>query len=244
MDGLRLLLPVLDRLAAWPRARRWLGGAVNALPGSGRLPPAPRAFLGQRAFDLHEVDALRGELRLFGVREVMFTAEWLALLHAEIGDALGAGDKDRLLYRVAERGAEAEVRQGLATAGWMPERIARAIDEGALLDAARAEPDVARFFEHLVRELARLIISEGGWGRVESYAFREDPIRVVIAQSIEAKVCGPSERPTCALTAGGIAGQLAGLTGRRFTARETRCGAVTPGPCTFEVTPIEEVAGE
>jgi uncharacterized protein len=240
MNQLRVAVRVLDALEARPRVRRWLGRALTATPWSRRLPNGVRAFLGQRAFDLHDVDLARGEIGLFGVREVLFSAHWIGLLHDELDAAVGAADKDRLLYAVGERGAESETRDALATMGWIPAGFARVLRDGTLLEAARADADVARFLEHVVRRIAHLTITEGGWGNVVTYDVSETPIRVVIAESIEAKVCGQRERPTCALTAGGIAGQLGAVLGRSVRAREMRCRAVTSGPCEFEVELVEQ----
>lgn len=242
MNQLRLAVRLLDALEARPTLRRWLGRAVAAAPGSRRLPNSVRAFLGQTAFDLHDVDLARGEIGLFGVREVLFSAHWIGLLHEELGAALGPDDKDRLLYNVGERGARSETRDALATMGWMPAAFARVLRDGTLLEVARADPDVARFVDHVVRRISHLTITEGGWGHVAAYDLTATPIRVELADSIEAKVCGRSERPTCALTTGGIAGQLHAVLGRPVHAREVRCRAVGAGPaagarCEFEVTP-------
>ena len=240
MNSTRLIVRVLDLLEGRPGLRRWLGRAVGVMPGSRRLPNSLRAFLGQRAFDLHDVDLARGEIGLFGVREVQFSAHWIGLLHEELAGALGEAEKHALLYRVGERGAASETRDALATIGWMPARFAGALRDGTLLEAARDDSDVARFVDHVIRRISFLTITEGGWGHVVAYDLLETPIRVVIAESIEAKVCGPSEGPACALTAGGIAGQLSVVLRRSVRAREVRCRAVASGPaaaarCEFEV---------
>lgn len=245
MNQLTVAVRVLDALEARPRLRQWLGRVLTAAPGSRRLPNSVRAFLGQRAFDLHDVDLVRGEIGLFGVREVLFSAHWIGLLHEELDAAVGSAEKDRLLYAVGERGAESETRDALATMGWMPAGFARLLRDGTLLQAARADADVARFIEHVVRRISHLIITEGGWGNVVTYDLGKSPIRVVIAESIEAKVCGYRERPTCALTTGGIAGQLRAVLGRPVRAHEVRCRAVRSGPkaakqCEFEVELLDD----
>lgn len=236
MDELDVVLPVLDLVEKNPVARDAVRRLVSTRAGA-RLPFIHRALLGMRAFDLHDVDAERGEIGFGGVREVIFGAGWLKLFHKEIAAAIGDDAKDALLYRIATQGTTWEIQEVLKDMRWIPSALRDAIAERRLMESVRSDARLGRLFRHITREVSRLIITEGGWGNVVEYAFERDPIRVVMTETMEAKMLGAATKPTCVITAGGTAGYLIGLTGDRYDAREVRCVSVSGGStCEFEVT--------
>lgn len=245
MSQLDLVLAVLDFLQRHPRLKRAFARRVVSSRVGRVLPFVHRGMLGMSAFDLHDLDAARGEIAFGGVREVIFGAGWLRLFHEGIGGQIGADAKNRLLYAIAKKGTTWEIKETLRDTRWVPSALKEAIAERRLIASVRRDPKLGRFFQHLTREVSRLIITEGGWGNVVEYAFESGPIRVVLTEGMEAKMCGPAPAPTCYITAGGIAGYLIGLTDDPWEAREIRCRSVTGGGvCEFEVTLGEEPASE
>lgn len=232
----RVLSEVMSTLDRHPRLSRLLLRPIASVPRlSDALKVLPRAFMGASAFEIHDVDVEAGRIGIGGVDEVIFSSKFVELFHRELAAKMGEEEKNRTLYAIGRQGAWWEVDQALAHQRWAPKRLADLIANGATLDALRAEPELARFFELTMKMVLRLIINEGGWGVVDELDFASRPIRSSLVNSQEARWLGPAETPQCHLAAGAMAGYASRIFGETLTAREVECEATGASRCLFEI---------
>jgi bacteriochlorophyll 4-vinyl reductase len=105
---------------------------------------------------------------------------------------------------------------------------------GGILDEVQRDPRMARFFQHVMNKVSRLITDEGGWGHLE-FELSSFPLRVLLSNSQEAAWLGPSEKPVCHFYAGIVSGYASTISGEDLRAREVSCRATGAPHCVFEL---------
>lgn len=233
-QAVTLLAETLDR---HPRLARALFAPLANAPLLGRrLPVLVRAFLGATAFEIHDVDLAHGRIGIGGVDEVIFSSKFLEAFHRIIAEEAGSAERrNAALYRVGKEGGHWEVSEALEHGKWGPRPLVRLIESRSASEQLRSDPWMARFFAIVMKMVCRLIINEGGWGVVQSLELEQDPMRVTLGYSNEARWLAPSETPVCFLCAGVIAGYASRIFGRDLDAVEVRCAAMGAPACVFEL---------
>lgn len=235
---LPFLLPdLMAHTRRHPRLTRMLLSWLSRAPLASRLMPVlARASLGATAFELHDVDVIKGRIGIGGVDEVIFSSKFVGLFHRVLARHVGEEEKNKILYEIGFEGGYWEVSEALAHHRWMPRKMARIIEEGKTEATLAADPDFARLFSEVLSLALRLIINEGGWG-VATVDLLSKPMRATLRNSQESRWEGPSNRPVCHLSAGVMAGYASKMMGRRLDSREVACAAAGAPECVFEVGP-------
>ncbi len=232
---LRVALAALDFAERHPRfVRYFLRPLANAPLLSGLLPVLPRAYMGATAFEIHDVDVEKGRISIGGVDEVLFGSEIVEILHHVLGEAAGE-EKERYLYEIGYQAGFKEATYALEKGRWAPKILVPLVTSAGLIDRVRCDNRMARFLDHVENMVARLILNEGGWGRIAEFDYRSRPIRVTLLYSQEAAWLPPSDQPVCHIFAGLVAGHVSAVSGERLEAREVACVAAGAEACVFEI---------
>ncbi len=235
MLKVRFLVALLDFLDRHPLfVRVCLRPIANAPYLSGKLKVMVRAFMGSTAFEIHDVDVGAGRIGIGGVDEMLYGSEFIQILHETFASIVSEEEKERLLYDIGFKACYYEGEEALKSGRWSPKALVPLIYNSEIMDRIRTDPHMARFFNHIERMVTRLILNEGGWGRVD-FDFESRPIRVRLFNSQEAGYLGPSDRPVCQFFTGFIAGHASSLLGERVEAREVSCSAMGEPCCVFEI---------
>ncbi|MHB8895767.1 MAG: V4R domain-containing protein [Candidatus Geothermincolia bacterium] len=199
-----------------------------------RLMVLPRAFMGQTAFEIHDVDLKRGRIGIGGVEEIMFGSKVVEQMHLVLGGRLGEEEKNSALYELGYNLCAWEVGTSLHGGKWAPGVLVPLIANSTIIDDVRTDPYLARFFVKVMDVVSRLITDEGGWGHLE-FDVESSPMRVSLSNSQEAEWLGPADRPVCALYTGIVAGYTSAISGEELSAREVECMAMGAPKCVFEI---------
>lgn len=219
-----LVTPVLRLLANSPLISKILG-------------VLPRGFMGATAFEIHDVDMQNGRIGIGGVEEIMTGSKIIHLLHTVLAERMSEDDKNRALYEMGMSLCQWEVGQALEHGRWAPAILVPLIFNARILDEIRTDPLMMRFFQCVMNMMSRLITDEGGWGHLE-FDFSGEPLKVVLANSQEARWLGSSEGPVCHFYAGIVAGYAGAISGKPFESREVACRAQGAPDCVFELHPL------
>jgi uncharacterized protein len=201
---------------------------------SRRLMVLPRAFMGQTAFEIHDVDLGRGRIGIGGVEEIMFGSKVVEQLHQVLESRLGEDEKNAALYELGYNLCRWEVGTSLHGGRWAPGILVPLIANSTIVDDVRTDPFLARFFLKVMDVVSRLITDEGGWGHLD-FDLASSPMRVSLSNSQEASWLGPSDKPVCSLYAGIVAGYTSAISGEELSAREVECAAMGAPRCVFEI---------
>lgn len=200
-----------------------------------------RAALGKNQLRLHDCTA-DGAISIGGVSEQLYGEGFVLAWHEVLGRELGPRLPE-VLYEVGVRGARWEVSEAIRRGVWVPFLLRPLVGKPRLLEQVRT----SRMHHALVHEaltiLFRMIMTEGGWGVVESLDLRAQPMTLVARNTPEPRRLSSARQPVCHLMRGIYAGYLATLFGVPFTARETTCAALGDERCTFELTPVLQGVG-
>jgi predicted hydrocarbon binding protein len=192
-----------------------------------------RATLGQNQLTMHEC-APDGAISIGGVSEQLygegFVAAWHDVLARELGTRAPAA-----LYEVGLRGARWEVSEAIRRGVWVPRALRPLVGRPELVAKVKASPFYRALFLESLRILFRMIMTEGGWGVVESIALEGDLVRLVVANTPEPRRLGRTGRCSCHLMTGIYAGYFETICGMPAAGRETTCVARGDARCTFEV---------
>jgi predicted hydrocarbon binding protein len=231
----RVLLALMEALDRYPALVRAVLRPVSRIPFvSKRLMVLPRAFMGQTAFEIHDVDLARGRIAIGGVEEIMFGSKVVEQLHSVLESRLGQEQADEALYELGYNLCRWEVSTSLQGGRWAPGVLVPLISNSTIVDDVRTDPLLARFFLKVMSTVSRLITDEGGWGHLD-FEVQSSPMRVILSNSQEAAWLGPSDRPVCSLYAGIAAGYTSAISGEELRAREVECKAMGAPRCVFEV---------
>jgi predicted hydrocarbon binding protein len=195
-----------------------------------------RATLGQNQLSMH--DCTRdGDISIGGVPEQLYGEGFLAAWHEVLGRELGERLPE-VLYEVGVKGARWEVRRAIDRGIWVPTLLRPLVGQPELLEKVRT----SEFYHALTREalriLFRMIMTEGGWGRVEEIELRARPMRVVAVNTPEPRRLGHTGACSCHLMTGIYAGYFETILGVAIRAQETTCASRGDAHCTFELTPL------
>lgn len=231
----KLLLTGMEFLERHPLLVKVVLRPLSRVPFvSRRLMVLPRAFVGQTAFEIHDVDLARGRIGIGGVEEIMFGSKVVEQLHAVLESRLGVEQADEALYELGYNLCRWEVSTSLSGGRWAPAVLVPLISNSTVVDDVRADPLLARFFVRVMDTVSRLITDEGGWGHLQ-FEVEASPMRVTLTNSQEAAWLGPSDRPVCSLYTGIVAGYTSAISGEELRAREVECKAMGAPRCVFEI---------
>ena len=232
---LRVLLFGMESLEKHPRFTRLVLRPASRLPlVSKRMMVLPRAFIGDTAFEIHDVDPQRGRIGIGGVEEIIFGAKIIEQLHKVLESRLPEEEKNEALYELGFNLCRWEVSTALSGGKWAPRILVPLIANSTIVDDVRTDPLLARFFLKVMGMVSRLITDEGGWGHLD-FELQSSPLRVLLSNSQEAAWLGPSDKPVCHLYAGIVAGYTSAISGEELHAREVECRAMGAPRCVFEV---------
>lgn len=232
---LKVLLFGMETLERHPVLARFVLRPLSKLPFiSKRMMVLPQAFLGETAFDIHDVDEERGRIGIGGVEEIIFGSKIIEQLHLVLGKRLSEEDKEEALYELGYNLCRWEVSTALGGGKWAPRILVPLIANSTIVDDMRGDPLLARFFLKVMGMVSRLITDEGGWGHLE-FEVESKPLRVYLSNSQEAAWLGPSPKPVCHLYAGIVAGYTSAISGEELRAREVDCRAMGAPRCVFEI---------
>jgi uncharacterized protein len=232
---LRVMLYGMETLDRHPLLTRlFLRPVANAPFLAGRLKIMMRAFMGATAFEMHEVDVAEGRIGIGGVDEMLFGSEFIQILHEAFEGIVDEEGKRRILYDIGFKACYYEARVALEKGRWSPRALVPLIYNSRVIDSVRTDPLTARFFLRIEEMVTRIILNEGGWGRVE-FELASRPIRVRLYNSQEARYLGPSDAPVCQFFTGFIAGHASSILGETVEAREVECAAAGAPCCVFEI---------
>lgn len=192
-----------------------------------------RATLGQNQLSMHDC-AKDGTISIGGVSEQLYGEGFVLAWHEVLGRELG-GRLPAALYEVGKKGAEWEVKKAIERGVWVPRLLKPLVGRPELLKKVRE----SRFHHALVKEslriLFRMIMTEGGWGKVESIDLRSTPAKLVVTNTPEPRRLGQTGRCSCHLMAGIYAGYFETIFGTPAEASETTCACKGDRACTFEI---------
>jgi predicted hydrocarbon binding protein len=194
-----------------------------------------KATLGRNQLAMHDVTAT-GEISIGGVSEQLYGEGFVAAWHEVLERDLGVERAAEVLYEVGVKGARWEVSKAIEQGVWVPWLMKGLVGRKALLEKVRGSAFYNALAREAVRILFRMVMTEGGWGVVESFDLRATPIKVVVSNSPETRRLGLTGRPSCDLARGIYAGYMGTLFGVPASARETTCVSRGDARCTFEVT--------
>jgi predicted hydrocarbon binding protein len=192
-----------------------------------------RATLGENQLRMHDCDP-DGTISIGGVSEQLygegFVAAWHEVLGREFGERLPA-----VLYEVGVKGARWEVRQAIDRGVWVPTLLRPLIGRPELRQKARTSGFYHALLKESLRILFRMIMTEGGWGRVVDIDLKSEPMRLVVENTPEPRRLGHTGACSCHLMAGIYAGYFETIFGAPFQGRETTCRSRGDATCTFEL---------
>ena len=193
-----------------------------------------RATFGQNQLSMH--DCTRdGDISIGGVPEQLygegFLSAWHEVLARELGDRAPAA-----LYNVGFRGACWEVGRAIDRGVWVPGVLRPLVGKPMLVAKMRESRFYRVLMSETLRILFRMIMTEGGWGRVEVLDLEADPVVLEVENTPEPRRLGQTGKPSCHLMTGIYAGYFATIFGLHAEARETRCRCAGDERCRYEIT--------
>ncbi len=228
-------VPVMEFLERPPRAVKTLLRPIANAPWlSKRFQVLVRAYMGATGFEIHEVDVEKGRISIGDVDEVLFGSEIVKIL-SDVLSRFGEEERIKGLYDIGYEAGYQEAKFALEKGFWAPKVLVPLITSSGLIDRVRADRFMARFFNQVEKMVARIILNEGGWGRVESFDYQSSPIRITLLHSPEVEWLGPADAPVCHIFAGLLAGHASAITGESLSAREVECAAMGGSLCVFEI---------
>src|SRR5947207_1807118 len=123
-----------------------------------------RASLGENQLRMHECTR-DGEISIGGVPEQMYGEGFLAAWHEVLGREL-AGELPRVLYEVGLRGGRWEAKRAIEKGVWVPALLRSFVGRPELVAKVRSSAVVHAIAREAFLIVARMIVTEGGWGRV------------------------------------------------------------------------------
>jgi predicted hydrocarbon binding protein len=193
-----------------------------------------QAALGRNQLAMHDVTR-DGEISIGGVSEQLygegFLAAWHQVLGRELGDRLPA-----VLYEVGYQGAVWEVRQAIDRGVWVPRALRPLIGRPELLERAAHSRVYRALILESLRILFRMIMTEGGWGRVTRIELDAAAAAVEVDNTPEPRRVGATGAPGCHLMTGIYAAYFATIFGTEARAVESRCVSAGAPACRFDVT--------
>jgi predicted hydrocarbon binding protein len=193
-----------------------------------------RATLGQNQLQMHDCTS-DGTISIGGVSEQMygegFIAAWHEVLARELGDRLPA-----VLYEIGKRGARWEVSLAIQRGIWVPALLRPLVGRPELLEKVKTSPFYHALMKESLRILFRMIMTEGGWGRVEELELNRTPIRLVVENTPEPRRLGYTGHCSCHLMTGIYSGYFETLFGVPANGRETMCRCAGDERCAFEIS--------
>jgi predicted hydrocarbon binding protein len=220
---------ILDTLSSVAVRAALIGGSL----ASGSLFWV-RAALGENQLKMHQC-AKDGTISIGGVSEQLygegFVGAWHEVLGRELGPRLPAA-----LYEVGRRGAEWEVRKAIEVGVWVPRLLRPLVGRRELAEKVKTSPFYHALMTETLRILFRMIMTEGGWGRIERIDLRSTPMRVVVVNAPEPRRLGQTGQCSCHLMTGIYAGYFETIFGLPASAVETTCRSKGDRACTYEVT--------
>lgn len=227
--------PVMEFLERPPRLiKMCLRPIANAPWLSKRFQVLVRAYMGATAFEIHEVDVEKGRISIGDVDEVLFGSEIVKIL-SDVLARFGEEERVKGLYEIGFQAGYQEAKFALEKGFWAPKLLVPLVTSAGLIDRVRSDRHMARFFDQVETMVARIILNEGGWGRIESFDYQSKPIRVTLLHSPEVEWLGPADSPVCHIFAGLVAGHASAITGESLEAREVECAATGASRCVFEI---------
>jgi predicted hydrocarbon binding protein len=192
-----------------------------------------RASLGENQLRMHDCTA-DGEISIGGVSEQLYGEGFLGAWHEVLGRELGA-ELPRVLYEVGQRGGRWESARAVERGVWVPAVLRSLIGRPELLEKARRSAVTHAILAETLRIVLRMIMTEGGWGVVESIDLRGTPLKLVARNLPEPRRLGRTGVCSCHLSRGALAGYFETLFGTPVTVRETTCASRGDEVCTFEL---------
>jgi len=192
-----------------------------------------RACLGENQLRMH--DCTRdGAISIGGVSEQLYGEGFLGAWHEVLGHEIGE-DAARILHEVGRKGGRWEASRAIEQGVWVPRLLRPLIGRPEALEKIRSSPVYHALFQETLRIVLRMIVTEGGWGRVDRLDLRSTPMRVVVSNTPEPRRLGFTGKPSCHLTTGTFAGYFEALCGAPAAVRETTCASRGDPACTFEL---------
>ncbi len=193
-----------------------------------------RAALGENQLRMHDCTP-DGTISIGGVSEQLygegFIGAWHDVLERELGERAPP-----VLYEVGLRGARWEVAEAIRREVWVPRLLRPLVGRPEMLAKARTSDLYHALLHETLAILFRMIMTEGGWGVVESIDLRSDPVRVAVANTPEPRRLGLTGKCSCWLLAGIYAGYFETIFGLPARGRETTCRSRGDERCTFEIS--------
>ncbi len=196
-----------------------------------------RASLGQNQLKMHDFTR-DGEISIGHVSEQLYGEGFLAAWHEVLEEELGPQMK-QVLYKVGVRGAHWEVRRAIDRKVWVPKLLRPLVGRPEMLVKMRSSKLYHAVVHETLKILFRMIMTEGGWGRIEALDLKSDPIKVVVENTPEPRRTGSTGQCSCHLMTGIYTGYFETIFGTGFTGRETSCAAKGDRFCTFELSAAE-----
>jgi predicted hydrocarbon binding protein len=194
-----------------------------------------RASLGQNQLKMHDCSR-DGNIEIGGVPEQLygegFIAAWHEVLEEELGDRVR-----EVLYEVGKRGAHWEVQRAIDRKIWVPAVLRALVGRPEMLEKVKTSRVYRAVLQETLGILFRMIMTEGGWGRVEVIDLQADPMRLEVTNTPEPRRVGHTGTCSCYLMTGIYTGYFETLFGTSFTGVETTCVSRGDERCTFELTP-------
>ncbi len=193
-----------------------------------------QAALGRNQLRMHDVTP-DGAISIGGVSEQLYGEGFMAAWHQVLGRELG----DRLpevLYEVGYQGAVWEVRQAIDRGVWVPRPLRPLVGRPEMLQRAAHSRVYRALVLESLRILFRMIMTEGGWGRVTRLELTAATAAVEVDNTPEPRRLGRTGARSCHLMTGIYAAYFATIFGVAARARETRCRAAGDADCRFDIT--------
>lgn len=193
-----------------------------------------RAVLGRNQLHMHDCTP-DGSISIGDVPEQLYGEGFLAAWHEVLARELGPRAAGAL-YEVGHKGACWEVRKAIEGGVWVPRLLRPLVGRPELLERIGKSAFARELTRESLRILFRMIMTEGGWGRVDEIDLVSRPMRVVVANLPEPRRLGHTGRRSCFLAAGIYAGYFETIFGTPFQGRETTCRSNGDEACAFELS--------
>ncbi len=194
-----------------------------------------RASLGRNQLKMHECTR-EGEISIGHVSEQLYGEGFIAAWHEVLEEQLGAAKKQDILYKVGVRGARWEVRRAIDNKVWVPGLLRPLVGRPEMLAKMRTSKIYHAVIAETLKILFRMIMTEGGWGRIHELDLKSDPMKVIVDNTPEPRRTGATGHCSCYLMTGIYTGYFETIFGTPFVGRETSCVAKGDPHCTFELS--------
>jgi len=203
-----------------------------------------RAALGRNQLAMHDCTPT-GEISIGGVSEQLYGEGFLSAWHEVLSRELGAY-APAALYEIGLKGARWEVKRAIDRQVWVPKMLRPLIGRPEILAQAKRSAFHRALLEESLDILFRMIMTEGGWGKVERIDVTKNPLVVRVRNAPEPRRLGKTGKVSCHMFAGIFAGYMETLFGAPTHAVETQCACKGDACCVFEVTVLtpEKVAAQ